>query len=128
MHFPWYEWNSMRRWSRPLAALALVCLAFVACAEEKGTGGTWLDPEHGDNAGRASGLSCEFNGKTYEAGESYRADCNRCTCQGGGWKCTLILCPGDGGAAGANGGEAGAGGVGGEGGAAATTSEGGAGG
>ena len=85
-----------------------------------------------DDFGKAGGCgqSCELGGKTYEAGETIPADCNTCTCQaGGGWRCTLIACPGDGGAAGANDSEAGAGGVAtGEGGAAATTGEGGAGG
>ena len=101
-----------RRLLPALVVVPLVCLAFVACAEEKGTGGTWLDPENGGPAGGASGQSCEFGGKTYEPGETMPADCNTCTCQAGGaWRCTLIACPGDGGAAGASGGEAGTGGA-----------------
>ena len=102
--------HHIKKWENNLESDFALC---DACAEEKGTGGTWLDPEHGRDAGGASGQSCVYGGNTYEAGETIPADeCNSCTCQPGGrWRCTLILCRADGGAAGASDGEAGTGGV-----------------
>ncbi|KAA0724597.1 Mucin-2 [Triplophysa tibetana] len=37
---------------------------------------------------------CPHNGHSYAAGAEIRRDCNKCTCQGGTWRCTEHKCPG----------------------------------
>lgn len=37
-------------------------------------------------------LSCTYKGQTYKSGESFKDDCNTCTCQGGEVECTLMGC------------------------------------
>ncbi len=37
-------------------------------------------------------LSCSFNNQTYKHGESFRDDCNTCSCQNGQVACTLMAC------------------------------------
>jgi hypothetical protein len=47
-------------------------------------------------AGGSGGVGggCVYNGKTYQVGETFKQDCNTCTCFGmNGVACTLIACP-----------------------------------
>ncbi|XP_052399904.1 mucin-2-like isoform X2 [Carassius gibelio] len=37
---------------------------------------------------------CKHNGQFYKQGSTITTDCNKCTCQGGKWKCTHYKCPG----------------------------------
>jgi len=37
---------------------------------------------------------CEYNGKTYSEGESFKVDCNTCSCNNGLVACTLMACLG----------------------------------
>ena len=41
------------------------------------------------------GAACEYEGETYEDGESFPAadDCNTCTCEDGNASCTELGCP-----------------------------------
>ncbi|XP_053305200.1 otogelin [Spea bombifrons] len=36
---------------------------------------------------------CEFHGAAYQAGSVVQDQCNNCTCTGGKWNCTEIVCP-----------------------------------
>ncbi|XP_053408337.1 kielin/chordin-like protein isoform X2 [Mercenaria mercenaria] len=40
------------------------------------------------------GRSCYSNGRTYSDGETFKDDCNTCTCTDGKAACTLMACPG----------------------------------
>jgi len=40
-----------------------------------------------------SDLSCTHNGQTYQDGESFKDNCNDCTCANGNVACTLKACP-----------------------------------
>lgn len=37
-------------------------------------------------------LSCSYNNQTYKNGESFKDDCNTCSCQNGQVACTLMAC------------------------------------
>ncbi|XP_055509564.1 mucin-19-like [Leucoraja erinacea] len=37
--------------------------------------------------------SCLYGGKLYTNGRKIQRDCNKCTCQGGSWRCTNETCP-----------------------------------
>ena len=37
-------------------------------------------------------LSCSYNNRTYKHGESFRDDCNTCSCQNGQVACTMMAC------------------------------------
>lgn len=37
-------------------------------------------------------LSCSYNNRTYRNGESFRDDCNTCSCQNGQVACTMMAC------------------------------------
>ncbi|XP_030646361.1 mucin-2-like, partial [Chanos chanos] len=37
---------------------------------------------------------CVHNNKTYQAGESFTANCQKCVCQGARWSCIALDCPG----------------------------------
>ena len=80
-----------------LMAVSFLALFGLACADE------------GIDAG--SGKTCTYDGKTYTAGETFKSDCNTCTCMADGTAaCTLMGCSGTGGWA-ARGGAGGAGGL-----------------
>ncbi|KAJ1177086.1 hypothetical protein NDU88_002349 [Pleurodeles waltl] len=36
---------------------------------------------------------CDFHGDSYKSGSVVRDDCNNCTCVGGKWICTDLICP-----------------------------------
>jgi hypothetical protein len=57
----------------------------------------FLDAKRSPDAALADGKAgCTFGNRTYTAGESFKNDCNTCTCQeNGNVACTLILCPMD---------------------------------
>jgi hypothetical protein len=58
-----------------------------------GTGGTTILPDAG------SPPTCTVGGITYQVGETFKRDCNTCTCTVGGAVCTEMAClAGDGGA------------------------------
>uniref|UniRef100_A0ABM5F8M9 LOW QUALITY PROTEIN: uncharacterized protein n=1 Tax=Pogona vitticeps TaxID=103695 RepID=A0ABM5F8M9_9SAUR len=38
--------------------------------------------------------SCIYNGKSYAPGTTYSGHCRTCSCTGGEWQCTDLLCPG----------------------------------
>jgi hypothetical protein len=84
------------------SALVLgVVLAFAACAEDKPTEEHGIDTDHRGPSGGAAGVTCDFEGVTYQPEESRAADCNTCICTyTGGWECTIALCLGEGGAGG----------------------------
>lgn len=42
-----------------------------------------------------SSKSCEYNGVIYKNGESFKDDCNTCSCQNGEIGCTAMGCTGD---------------------------------
>ena len=39
-----------------------------------------------------STVSCQYNGKTYREGESFKDSCNSCSCESGQVACTLMAC------------------------------------
>lgn len=41
-------------------------------------------------------MSCSYKNVTYKNGESFKDDCNSCSCQNGEVACTLMACSKDG--------------------------------
>ncbi|KAI7812202.1 putative mucin-2 [Triplophysa rosa] len=52
-----------------------------------------LDDSRG-NCVKPHDCPCPHDGHSYAAGAEITRDCNKCTCQGGTWKCTEHKCPG----------------------------------
>lgn len=101
--------NPQGRCSLPLAVLS--SLLAVSCSQ------SGLDTPKPD---AASGKACEYNGTKYTLGQSFKDDCNTCTCTESGLSCTLMLCghlTGGSSGSGGVGGSSGSGGSGGSGGA-----------
>jgi hypothetical protein len=61
------------------------------------------------------GRSCDYQGTKYAMGQSFKDDCNTCTCTESGVSCTLILCGHSTGGSSGSGGQGGGGGQGGSG-------------
>lgn len=40
-------------------------------------------------------VSCTYNNRVYKKGESFKDDCNSCSCQNGQVACTLMACSTD---------------------------------
>jgi hypothetical protein len=57
-----------------------------------------LDGKRSPDAATSDGKAgCTFGNRTYAVGETFKNDCNTCTCQAGGnVACTLMACPVDG--------------------------------
>lgn len=68
------------------ALFALLGACGGSTTETDGSGGS-------AGSGGAGGVTCEFNGKTYKAGESFSLDCNTCSCGSDGLvACTAMWC------------------------------------
>ena len=81
------------------------------------TGGT------SGSGGTTSAQSCTYNGKTYAVGETFKVDCNTCSCGALGdtlVRCTVMACSGAGGSGPTTGGSSGTGGISGGGGGGAS--------
>lgn len=111
------------RFSLPVALLS--SLFAIACSKDALTspGG---NEDAGSKADLAPGQSCNYAGTQYAIGETFKNDCNTCTCTTSGIACTLMACaPLTGGASGSM---TGSGGIGGEPGSGGRMGSGGAGG
>jgi hypothetical protein len=94
--------------ARSTLAIAILSSLAVSCSRDGLTSNSPRDAA-GDHQADASNPFCSDNGRTYSIGETFKRDCNTCTCTETGMSCTMLLCPLPGG----TGGMAGAGGAGG---------------
>merc|ERR1719158_2495096 len=77
----WWQNLKMKLW---LGGCGIVILITIICI-------IYFSVPHG--GGSSSGAPCKSGNKTYQHGESYYDDCNRCECSNGSSICTAQRCP-----------------------------------
>lgn len=104
---------------RSFIPVALLSSLFITSCGKDGlsVNGSRADAASDAAPDLSSVQSCDYQGTTYTLGQSFKEDCNTCTCTSSGISCTLMVCQSSTGGAGGNtGGTSGSGGVAGTGG------------
>jgi len=100
--------NQQLRFSIPIA---LVFSLFVISCGNDGLNANRADSASDATPDHSSVQSCDYQGTRYALGQSFKEDCNTCTCTSSGIACTLMGCESwTGGASGNTGGTRGSGG------------------